>query len=163
MIGPCGLNTPHIHPHASEIQINISGGDLKAEFILENEGRVVENILSPGMATVFPFILYCVLTVCAISFLPPIFFFFTLPVNAPSISNRILAAILSPLLLVLTLWMQVFRKWFLIRLCWTRRFLQPHLIMLGWNIWTSWSFPLTLPLVREFWLYVISKTHTNIL
>ncbi|KAF8510872.1 RmlC-like cupin [Hysterangium stoloniferum] len=54
LIGPCGLNLPHVHPRANEIQLNIGGGDLKAQFIQENGGRVVTNTLSPGMATVFP-------------------------------------------------------------------------------------------------------------
>ncbi|KAF8500562.1 RmlC-like cupin domain-containing protein [Hysterangium stoloniferum] len=54
LIGPCGLNTPHVHPRGTEININVGGGDLLAEFIQENNARVVKNVLSPGMATVFP-------------------------------------------------------------------------------------------------------------
>ncbi|KAF8802871.1 RmlC-like cupin [Phlegmacium glaucopus] len=54
VIGPCGLNTPHIHPRGSEIQINVGGGVLMAQFIQENSARVVNNLLPPGSATVFP-------------------------------------------------------------------------------------------------------------
>ncbi|KAF8811632.1 RmlC-like cupin [Phlegmacium glaucopus] len=54
LIGPCGLNLPHVHPRANEIQLNIGGGDLMAQFIQENGGRVITNTLSPGMATIFP-------------------------------------------------------------------------------------------------------------
>ncbi|KAF8510871.1 RmlC-like cupin domain-containing protein [Hysterangium stoloniferum] len=54
VIGPCGLNTPHVHPRGSEIQINVGGGVLMAQFVQENNARVVKNLLPPGSATVFP-------------------------------------------------------------------------------------------------------------
>jgi len=53
-LGPCGLNTPHHHPRGTELNINIGGGNLQAEFIMENTARVISNTLSPGMVTVFP-------------------------------------------------------------------------------------------------------------
>jgi len=53
-LGPCGVNTPHHHPRGTELNINIGGGDLMAEFIMENNVRVISNTLSPGMVTVFP-------------------------------------------------------------------------------------------------------------
>ncbi|KAF8511555.1 RmlC-like cupin domain-containing protein [Hysterangium stoloniferum] len=53
-LGPCGLNSPHTHPRATEIQLNIGGGDIHTAFLQENGARVVQNTVSPGMATIFP-------------------------------------------------------------------------------------------------------------
>lgn len=53
-LGPCGMNSPHTHPRATEIQLNIGGGDIQTAFIQENGARVVQNTVSPGMATIFP-------------------------------------------------------------------------------------------------------------
>ncbi|KAF8500564.1 RmlC-like cupin domain-containing protein, partial [Hysterangium stoloniferum] len=54
VMGPCGLNAPHVHPRANEILLNIGGGQLMTQFIQENGDRVVTNALSPGMAIVYP-------------------------------------------------------------------------------------------------------------
>ena len=52
-LGPCGLNTPHLHPRATEFNIAINGTVL-AGFFTENDSRFVMNTVQPGQATVFP-------------------------------------------------------------------------------------------------------------
>jgi oxalate decarboxylase/phosphoglucose isomerase-like protein (cupin superfamily) len=53
-LGPCGFNTPHVHPRASEINVVVKGA-LNAEFILENGARPIRtNLTSPFQMTVFP-------------------------------------------------------------------------------------------------------------
>lgn len=43
-IGPCGFNTPHIHPRSSEINIIVEGR-LGTEFIAENGADPIQNTL----------------------------------------------------------------------------------------------------------------------
>lgn len=52
-LGPCGLNTPHIHPRATEFNFAVNG-TLRTGMIQENGVRVVTNNVLPGQATVFP-------------------------------------------------------------------------------------------------------------
>jgi mannose-6-phosphate isomerase-like protein (cupin superfamily) len=52
-LGPCGFNTPHIHPRSSEINIVVKGS-LVAEFTLENGARTVTNTVLTNQMTVFP-------------------------------------------------------------------------------------------------------------
>lgn len=52
-IAPCGLNTPHTHPRATEINYAVNGTFLSG-FIAENGVRVVQNTLYAGQAAVFP-------------------------------------------------------------------------------------------------------------
>ncbi|KAL9116679.1 MAG: hypothetical protein Q9187_006795 [Circinaria calcarea] len=52
-LGPCGFNTPHIHPRSSEINI-VAQGALVAEFTLENGLPTVVNPLTQWQMTVFP-------------------------------------------------------------------------------------------------------------
>jgi len=52
-IEPCGINLPHIHPRATEINFIVEG-EFQAGFFSENEGKFVGNTLKPGMVTVFP-------------------------------------------------------------------------------------------------------------
>lgn len=52
-LGPCGFNTPHIHPRSSEINI-VAQGALVAEFTLENGLPTVVNPLEQWQMTVFP-------------------------------------------------------------------------------------------------------------
>eukprot|EP00607_Mallomonas_marina_P010118 CAMPEP_0182420054 /NCGR_PEP_ID=MMETSP1167-20130531/4568_1 /TAXON_ID=2988 /ORGANISM="Mallomonas Sp, Strain CCMP3275" /LENGTH=226 /DNA_ID=CAMNT_0024595473 /DNA_START=346 /DNA_END=1027 /DNA_ORIENTATION=- len=52
-LGPCGLNTPHTHPRASEFNLIVNGTVL-ASFVLENGARTITNELSAGQAAVFP-------------------------------------------------------------------------------------------------------------
>jgi len=54
VMGPCGANSPHIHPRATELQIVVEGGPIYTEMIMENGARVVKNNVSLGMATIFP-------------------------------------------------------------------------------------------------------------
>jgi len=54
VLGPCGLNSPHTHPRASEIQIITQGGPIQAAFAMENGAKVVQNIVPVGSATIFP-------------------------------------------------------------------------------------------------------------
>jgi len=51
---PCGMNTPHTHPRATEFLFVINGTQLEVGFIEENGGRYVSNIMTPGQGTVFP-------------------------------------------------------------------------------------------------------------
>jgi oxalate decarboxylase/phosphoglucose isomerase-like protein (cupin superfamily) len=52
-IEPCGINLPHIHPRATEINFIVSG-EFQAGFFSENGGKFIGHTLKPGMATVFP-------------------------------------------------------------------------------------------------------------
>ncbi len=51
-LGPCGLNTPHTHPRATEINY-IVNGTVTAGMLLENGARFVTNTVKAGQATVF--------------------------------------------------------------------------------------------------------------
>ena len=53
IIGPCGLNTPHSHPRATELTYAING-TFDIGFIAENGARVVANTVSPGQMAVIP-------------------------------------------------------------------------------------------------------------
>ena len=52
-IGPCGFNTPHIHPRSSQINVVVKG-KLGTEFIAENGARPVSGMLEEFQMTVFP-------------------------------------------------------------------------------------------------------------
>jgi len=52
-LGPCGINTPHTHPRATEINFSVNG-TLRAGLLTENGARFVINDLTPGVASVFP-------------------------------------------------------------------------------------------------------------
>jgi len=54
VLGPCGANSPHTHPRATEIQIVVKGGPIYTEMSMENGARLVKNNVSLGEATVFP-------------------------------------------------------------------------------------------------------------
>jgi hypothetical protein len=52
-LGPCGFNTPHIHPRSSQINVVVKGR-LGTEFIAENGARAISNRLEKFQMTVFP-------------------------------------------------------------------------------------------------------------
>jgi len=52
-IEPCGINLPHIHPRATEINFIVQG-EFQAGFFSENGGHFIGHTLKPGMVTVFP-------------------------------------------------------------------------------------------------------------
>ncbi|KAI0771602.1 RmlC-like cupin domain-containing protein [Trametes elegans] len=52
-LGPCGMNTPHTHPRATEI-LYLVNGTLSSGMIAENGARFVFNTIHGGSATVFP-------------------------------------------------------------------------------------------------------------
>jgi hypothetical protein len=52
-IGPCGFNTPHIHPRSSQINVVVKG-KLGTEFIAENGARAISGVLETFQMTVFP-------------------------------------------------------------------------------------------------------------
>ncbi|KAJ2899923.1 hypothetical protein MKZ38_002722 [Zalerion maritima] len=52
-LGPCGLNTPHVHPRGTELNI-IVRGRLVTNFIPENGVDAVENTMSTFQMAVFP-------------------------------------------------------------------------------------------------------------
>lgn len=52
-LGPCGLNTPHTHPRATEFNFAVNG-TLRVGMMAENDGRFVMNTVNPGQATLFP-------------------------------------------------------------------------------------------------------------
>ncbi|KAF7356421.1 Cupin type-1 domain-containing protein [Mycena venus] len=52
-LGPCGINTPHTHPRATEINFSVNG-TLRTGMLMENGARFVVNELPPGSMTVFP-------------------------------------------------------------------------------------------------------------
>ncbi len=52
-IGPCGLNTPHVHNRGTEFNVIVQGR-LVTNFQVENGVQPRENLLSRFQATVFP-------------------------------------------------------------------------------------------------------------
>ncbi|CAF1659750.1 unnamed protein product, partial [Didymodactylos carnosus] len=52
-LGPCGINLPHTHPRATEINFSVDG-DFMVGFFQENSGMFVMNTIHKGMAAVFP-------------------------------------------------------------------------------------------------------------
>jgi len=50
---PCGMNTPHTHPRATEF-LYLINGNMEAGFIEENGARFVVNQLTAGQGTLFP-------------------------------------------------------------------------------------------------------------
>jgi len=52
-IGPCGMNTPHTHPRATEI-LYLVNGEMETGFIEENGARFVNNALTKGQGMLFP-------------------------------------------------------------------------------------------------------------
>src|SRR5436190_11793274 len=50
---PCGMNIPHTHPRATEINFAVNG-TLRTGMLAENGARFVFNNVKPGSATVFP-------------------------------------------------------------------------------------------------------------
>jgi hypothetical protein len=54
-MNPCGLNTPHIHPRATEFLVLAQGSNVQTGFILENGFTTQQNTtLSQFQGTVFP-------------------------------------------------------------------------------------------------------------
>ncbi|TDL25323.1 RmlC-like cupin [Rickenella mellea] len=52
-LGPCGLNTPHTHPRATEINFAVNA-TLRTGFLAENGARFVFNDVPAGSVTIFP-------------------------------------------------------------------------------------------------------------
>ncbi|KIP11055.1 hypothetical protein PHLGIDRAFT_173935 [Phlebiopsis gigantea 11061_1 CR5-6] len=52
-LGPCGMNTPHVHPRATEFNFVVNG-TLSAGLLVENGARFVAHDLQSGQAAVFP-------------------------------------------------------------------------------------------------------------
>lgn len=52
-LGPCGFNTPHVHPRATELNIVVQGR-LQASSTLENGARHISHELDLYQMTVFP-------------------------------------------------------------------------------------------------------------
>lgn len=50
---PCGLNTPHVHPRATEFNLAVNGTLATGDFE-ENDEEFIMQTLKPGQATVFP-------------------------------------------------------------------------------------------------------------
>lgn len=52
-LGPCGFNTPHVHPRAAELNIVVQG-TLMASVTPENGARHLQHTLNQFQMTVFP-------------------------------------------------------------------------------------------------------------
>jgi len=52
-LGPCGFNTPHVHPRATELNVPILG-NLRASLVLENGVRVINSNITTFQMHVFP-------------------------------------------------------------------------------------------------------------
>ncbi|KAK5691414.1 hypothetical protein LTR97_011407 [Elasticomyces elasticus] len=52
-LGPCGFNTPHVHPRSSQINVVVEG-QLKTQFVAENGVQPIFNTLNKFQMTVFP-------------------------------------------------------------------------------------------------------------
>ena len=51
-LGPCGLNLPHTHPRATEINFSVNS-TLRAGVLVENGARFIDVEIRPGTAAVF--------------------------------------------------------------------------------------------------------------
>ena len=51
---PCGMNTPHTHPRATEFLFVANEGQLEVGFIQENGAPYITNTLTQGQGTIFP-------------------------------------------------------------------------------------------------------------
>ncbi|KAJ7835544.1 RmlC-like cupin domain-containing protein, partial [Mycena olivaceomarginata] len=49
----CSMNTPHMHPRATEMQYSVNG-TIRTGMITENGGRFIMTELPPGSMTIFP-------------------------------------------------------------------------------------------------------------
>ena len=52
-VGPCGINLPHTHPRATEINFVVSGS-FEVGFFQENGARFIMNTVNTGQASIFP-------------------------------------------------------------------------------------------------------------
>ena len=52
ILGPCGMNTPHTHPRATEM-LFVVNGTLTSGMIAENGSPFIFNTLETGQAQVF--------------------------------------------------------------------------------------------------------------
>jgi len=52
-LGPCGFNTPHTHPRATELNVPVVGG-LHSSIVLENGSRVINSNVTTFQLHVFP-------------------------------------------------------------------------------------------------------------
>ncbi|KAI0650788.1 RmlC-like cupin [Trametes meyenii] len=52
-LGPCGMNTPHTHPRATEI-LYVVNGNISSGLIAENGARFIFNTVPAGSAMLFP-------------------------------------------------------------------------------------------------------------
>ncbi|KAF9645283.1 spherulin 1a [Thelephora ganbajun] len=52
-MAPCGMNSPHTHPRATEL-LYVVNGEIEAGFIEENGARFVSNTVTQGQGTIFP-------------------------------------------------------------------------------------------------------------
>ncbi|CAM1508981.1 Fc.00g027200.m01.CDS01 [Cosmosporella sp. VM-42] len=52
-LGPCGMNTAHVHNRATELNVVVKGR-LVTNFVIENGARPIENTLSLYQMAVFP-------------------------------------------------------------------------------------------------------------
>lgn len=52
-LGPCGMNTAHVHPRATELNIIVQGR-LVTNFVLENGAKPVANTMNTFQMAVFP-------------------------------------------------------------------------------------------------------------
>lgn len=52
-LGPCGMNTAHVHPRATELNVVVKGR-LVTNFIVENGLPLIENTMSLYQMSVFP-------------------------------------------------------------------------------------------------------------
>ncbi|KAJ7036695.1 RmlC-like cupin domain-containing protein [Mycena alexandri] len=53
LLEPCGMNTPHTHPRATEIQFSVNG-TIRTGMITENNARFIMTEIGPGGMTIFP-------------------------------------------------------------------------------------------------------------
>ncbi|CAM9517181.1 unnamed protein product [Phaeothamnion confervicola] len=56
VLEPCGINIPHVHPRATELQIVIDAGPegVLTSFVEENNGRTITDTVYAGMVSFFP-------------------------------------------------------------------------------------------------------------
>ena len=52
-IGPCGFNTPHVHPRSAEFNVVVKG-QLQSEFIAENNVTPILHNATEFQAVIFP-------------------------------------------------------------------------------------------------------------
>lgn len=57
-LGPCGMNTPHMHPRATEFLYQVNGS-IQSGMLTETGSRFIMNNVTAGKAMILPQVRIC--------------------------------------------------------------------------------------------------------